>query len=276
MNFDRFKKVARWNFAVNRSQYLKLSLGLFLFMSVPYLLFITRSIWALALYRNTEFAVSSIPGDGMVAWMWTCFLFAMPILCGYTFHNLLTKQSRIKELTLPASNGEKFLFHALVTVGGALLTYVVSFLVINLLQYLTVGLIYGFSYANWLPINPFLFTRLDDDVITNGWLQLFAVLSWVAGFSTFVLGNAIKYRHNVIWTFLFHWALSLVMMLVLGLVSASLVQTNLDWVKNLNEWQFKTLVKVFFIGVPSLIIIFCWWMSYRLYTRAQITTLRNK
>ncbi len=276
MRFDRFMNVARWNLTVNRSQYLKLALGLFLFMSLPFLLFVVRSIWTLSFYRSTPLALASIPGDGMVAWMWTCFLFAMPILCGYTFHNLLTKQSRIKELTLPATNGEKFLFHAIVTVGGALLTYVVSFLVINLLQYLTVGVIYGFSNANWLPVNPLLFTLTDDELIIKGWVQLFAVLSWVAYFSTFVLGNALKYRHNVIWTFLFHWALSFVMMIILGIVSADLLNSDMRWLWEMDETQIKYIVKAFFIGIPSIVIVFCWWMSYRLYTRAQITTRRNK
>ncbi len=271
MNFNRFLNVARWNLTVNRSQYLKLALGLFLFMALPFLLFVVRSIWTLTFYRSTAIALASIPGDGMTAWMWTCFLFAMPILCGYTFHNLLTKQSRIKELTLPATNGEKFLFHTIVTVGGALLTYVVSFLLINLLQYLTVGVIYGFSNANWLPITPLLFTLTDDELISKGWVQLFAVLFWVAFFSTFVLGNALKYRQNVIWTYLFHMAFSLVMMVVMGLISASLVHTDMSCSNGI----LNMLVKVLFVGVPSLVIVFCWWQSYRLYCRAQITSKRN-
>ncbi|MCR4994383.1 MAG: hypothetical protein K6A32_03245 [Bacteroidales bacterium] len=277
MNFDRFKNVARWNFAINRSQYLKLALGLFLFMSMPYLLFIIRSIFTLVLFHDTSIALATLPGEGMTTWMWACFLFAVPILCGYTFHNLLTRQSRIKELTLPASSGEKFLFHALVTVGGALLTYVVSFFVIDLLQYLTVGLIYGFSYARWLPFTPLLFTRLDGALVSdNYWMQVIVVLSWVAFFSTFVLGNALKYRHNVIWTFLFHWVLNMIMMVVLGLVSVFVVETGTNWLDYISEWQFETLVKVVLVAVPSLVTVFCWWMSYRLYTRAQLTTLRNK
>lgn len=276
-NFNRFLNVARWNFTINRSQYTKLALSLFLVMSLPLLTFILKTIWMSAVTGNMELALaSSIPGTNMGTWMSACFIVAWPILSGYTFHNLLTKQSRIKELTLPASNGEKFLFHALVTIGGSLLVYVVSYFLLDILQYLYVGIFYGFSNTHWISYSSILFMHEGDGM----WVLLIMDLMYVAFSSTFVLGNALKYRHNVLWTCLFHFVLSFALLFAVGLTIPFLG----DWMTDVSNWMtdwlqadynfliWKTLLTVFFLAV----IVFCWWAAYRLYTRAQITTLRNK
>ena len=284
MKLDRFLNVARWNFAINRSQYLKLALSLFLVMSLPLLMFILKTIWVFGITHNTEWALASVPGTSLGTWMCGCFVFALPILAGYTFHNLLTKQTRIKELTLPASNGEKFLFHALVTIGGAFLTYVVSFFLLAALQYLFVGIVYGFSYAQWIPYTSIFFgnseiTQAGLPILEDGaafWLALIMDLGLIAFVSTFVLGNAIKYKHNVLWTYLFHWGLGFLSIFCLGLCMPLLADVDLDWLKNLDVDQitigFRWVVIIFLTAVT----VFCWWLSYRLYCRAQITTKRNK
>ncbi len=283
MNTTRFLNVARYNFAINRAQYMKLALSLFLTMSLPLLFFILKTIWVSAISGSTELALASIPGTSLGTWMRGCFVFAFPILAGYTFHNLLTKQSRIKELTLPASNGEKFLFHALVTIGGALLTYVVSFFLLDVIQYLFVGIVYGFSYAEWVSYISILFNEagLRDPLFTSSpWALLILDLMSIAFISTFVLGNAIKYKHNVLWTILFHWGMWFASMLCLGLCLPLL--ENVDW-DGLSNWlqgldPDNTLIALKWITalVLAAITTFCWWMSYRLYCRAQITTKRNK
>lgn len=287
-NFNRFLNVARWNFAINRSQYLKLALSLFLVMSLPLLLFILKSVWVSAVTHQTAWALASIPGIGMGTWMSACFLLAWPILAGYTFHNLLTKQSRIKELTLPASNGEKFLFHALVTIVGSLLTYVVGYFLLDILQYFYVGIVYGFSNAHWIPYTSIFFStpEFTNNILSilgdnaSLWFVLLGDVSSLAFLSTFVLGNAIKYRHNVLWTILFHWAWGFFCLICLGLSIPLLTNGTMDWL-----WRWlsglgadgaialvKWMVLLFFCAIIAL----CWWQSYRLYCRAQITTKRNK
>ena len=284
MNYNRFINVARWNFAINRSQYIKLALSLFLVMSLPLLMFILKTIWVFGITHNTEWALASVPGTSLGTWMSGCFVFALPILAGYTFHNLLTKQSRIKELTLPASNGEKFVFHALVTIGGAFLTYVVSFFLLAAIQYLFVGIVYGFSYAQWTPYASIFFGT--NEIAQTGlpllggnaafWLTLHMDLGLIAFVSTFVLGNAIKYKHNVLWTYLFHWGLGFLSIFCLGLCIPFFADMDLDWLKNLDIDQvtigFRMAATIFLTAVT----VFCWWLSYRLYCRAQITTKRNK
>ena len=279
--------VARWNFAINRAQYMKMALALFLTMSMPLLHFILKSIWVAAVTGNTEMALASIPGTGMGGWMGGCFLFALPIICGYTFHNLLTKQSRIKELMLPASNGEKFLFHALVTIGGAFLTYIVSYFLLDVIQYLYVGIIYGFYYADWIPYNSILFNGNVETsegmcafIRDNIWFALIMDLGLIAFLSTFVLGNAIKYKHNVLWTILFHWGFWFVVMILMGLCLPLLKNIDwggfVEWLQGISEEQARYLLRGTAIIISSAVVAFCWWMSYRLYCRAQITTARNK
>ncbi len=269
MKLDRFLNVARWNFAVNRSQYMKMALSLFLVMAIPFLTFLLKTIWVTGITRSPEIALASFPGADMGDWMAVSFVFALPIICGYTFHNLLTKQSRIKELTLPASNGEKFLFHAVVTVGGALLTYIVGFMLINIIQYFYVGTVYGFSNAEWISYSS-IFFDLDS------WPAFIICLGWLAFASTFVLGNALNYRHNVLWTFVFHMGLGFVSMLCLGMIMPMLIEVDWSWLKNFDLSDAETFVKTIFVTFFTLVIVACWWLSYYFYCHAQITTKRNK
>lgn len=269
-NFNRFLNVARWNFAINRSHYMKMALSLFLIMAIPFLFLVMKTVWVMGVTQSTEMAFAISPLTSMQKYIPFCFVVALPILCGYTFHNLLTKQSRIKELTLPASNGEKFLFHALLTVGGSFLVYVVSYFLIDLLQYLYVGIVFDFAHAAWIPYAG-LFTF---DSTEPSWLQAVVILAWLAFCSTFVLGNALKYRHNVIWTYLFHMAFSFASMIFLGMSVPFMADHAQDLFihAEVNETSVKVAVIVFF----SLLIVLCWWLSYHLYCRAQITTKRNK
>lgn len=269
-DFNRFLNVARWNFAINRAQYLKMALSLFLIMAIPFLMQVMKTVWVMGVTKSTETAFTVLPLTGIREYIPLCYVVALPIICGYMFHNLLTKQSRIKELTLPASNAEKFLFYAILTLCGSLLVYVVSYFLIDLLQYFYVGIVYDFAHAEWIPYAGIF--ALDNT--ESKWFQAVVILAWLAFCSTFVLGNALKYRHNVIWTYVFHMVLGFVSMLLFGM-SMPFLADHLEHFftdMEINETGIKVAITVFFV----LVNVFCWWMSYRLYCRAQITTLRNK
>ena len=105
-------------------------------------------------------------------------------------------------------------------------------------------------------------------------------LALMAFVSTFVLGNAIKYKHGVLWTLLFHWTLSFFIFFCVGLSLPLLAEVDLEW---LFDWLIELGPEAILNGLRWLaiiiltaIIVFCWWMSYRLYCHAQITTKRNK
>lgn len=284
MKYDRFLNVARYNLAINRAQYLKMAVSLFLVMALPFLLFIVKTIWTMGITRNVDYALAAtIPGSNIRGWMQVSFIFAMPIICGYMFHNLLTKQTRIKELTLPASNGEKFLFHALMTVAGAFVVYFVSFFVIDLLQYLYVALVFGFSRATFFSYQSLFFSHVEytgcvdpiTGIMGSYWGRFITNQAWVAYFSTFILGNAIKYKYNVLWTYVFHVALGFVSMMLLGLSMPMIIDADWTWLQNIEEQKVVLFLKIAFTLLFSFVTVFCWWMSYRLYCRAQITTRRN-
>lgn len=275
--------VARWNLAINRSQYIKLALTLFLVMSLPLLMFIMKTVWVFGITSNKDMALLSLPGTGMGEWMSGCFLFALPILAGYTFHNLLTKQTRIKELTLPASNGEKFLFHAVMTIGGAFLTYIVSYFLLDIIQYLYVGIVFGFPYARWIPYASVFFNNASAQGVKlffsdNAalWFTLTADLGLIAFVSTFVLGNAVKYKHNVLWTCLFHWAMGFLALFCMGLAIPFMRDADWTWLENVDGDMVACAAKWGLLLFFATVTVLCWWLSYRLYCRAQITTKRNK
>ena len=103
MNFNRFMNVARYNFAINRAQYTKLAFSLFLVMSLPLLIFILKTIWVFGVTHNTEWALASMPGASMGNWMTMCFVFAWPILAGYTFPSCLER----REVPLPRTGDHR-------------------------------------------------------------------------------------------------------------------------------------------------------------------------
>ena len=114
-DFNRFLNVARWDLSVNSKFYTRSALLMVAIICMPIVVYYLYNMltngffFSAETYDNIHFFVVA---DVLLG------IFYSIISSGYIFHNLLTKQGRINELTLPATNLERFLWHVVVIVIG--------------------------------------------------------------------------------------------------------------------------------------------------------------
>ena len=130
-DFNRFMNVARWDLTVNSKFYTRSALLMVALICMPVVLYYLynmltdNSFFATEISDNISFfVVCDILLGGAYA----------IISSGYMFHNLITRQGRINELTLPATNLERFLWHVAVIVIGVNVVYVAGVVFSDLLH----------------------------------------------------------------------------------------------------------------------------------------------
>ncbi len=296
-SWKRLQNVARWDLAVNRTFYLRVSAlmactviipVLYYYISVLYVTFTTEH----GLYMNFFNVKEDHIGSVSEVILGLGFLGSM-VLMGYMFHGLLTRQSRINELTLPATNAERFLWNVLRTVVGSWLVFWVSVCVADVLH-LLMGCVLGqtgFQSLTWE-----VWKNVPDVVVNSESTQVMLLFGLVCcltnaiTYSLFALGNAWKYKNNIAQTVVFMVAFGtlqiiLVMFFATYLTvladndSAKEILQAIDYLFNQNEGQNAEFVLSILLGalaaVEMLVLALMWWITYRLYCRAQITTKRN-
>lgn len=207
----------------------------------------------------------------------------MIISSGYMFHNLLTKQGRIHEFTLPATNLERFLWHAVVTVVGVHLVFIAGVLLADLIHILFRLMVPGaeinsiflyvfvVAWRYWEQIN--LLSSNHIGVI------LYVTLMTLCYVRSYCLVNAWKYRHNILLTCIFHFLLQSILPLIilsvcmLFSIEKADVSWFASWLIDIDEHftPFIICMNVF----AALLYVGIWLLTYRLYKRAQLTTKRN-
>lgn len=282
-NFNRFWSFGRWDLTVNRSFYRKSVMLVFVIIFLPVLMKYTGLLWQRGVVMRQanpyDFSYMQDSLSGAAGWITFVIPILMTIFMGYTFHNLLTRQGRINELTLPATNLERFVWHvALKGLGGLLLIFL-AVLFADLMH-----VVLGFCVAGQRHFNSLSMTIFGGFVEFSELHISYRLIAWIAGFfaalnhlGVFVLGNAWKYRHNVIQTMLFIIAFSFSCVVLLGF-SLTLLAGHMDFTEasfsfldGLPENLVVSLVSLFEV---ALFCLLCW-LSYRLYCRAQVTTPRN-
>jgi len=267
-SMTRFVNFGKWDLAINKTFYSKAFFAIFGIMAAPVLV---RCFMFLTYAGQGEYAweiFTANMGETTIRF----FGLILPFLFGFVFHNLSTKQGRISELTLPASNCERFVWHACLILFGSLAIAVFSFFVLDLLQYIFVGSVFGFSHAH-----EFIASMLSMFENSGGFRgnEYIRHLARVAFLSTFVLGNALKYRQNILLTIAFHIVFFLVGMFCAALLVGLLLEKQMygysTWIDE-HEAMMETIAVAFFV----LETTGCWVWSYVLYRKAQVTTKRNK
>ncbi len=207
------------------------------------------------------------------------------ISAGYMFHNLLTKQGRISELTLPATNLERFVWHAVVIMIGVPLVFFCGVVVADFLHFLFRLMItnadiqsltaayYWSDFEGWHNYSP----GFEDFMEDYGYELVTTIFIWGACYTrSFSLFNAWKYKYNIPITFLFYFILWTVLPLILLFIgtmffSKENVLDFMEWIKDANPHNI--IIGVGIVGI--LVYIGIWLLTYRLYKRAQLTTKRN-
>ena len=285
-NFNRFWNFGRWDLTVNRTFYRKSALFVIAIIFLPVLMKYTSVLWTRGVLMRQadpyDFTAMQDSLSGTVGWIGFVIPILMTLFMGYTFHNLLTRQGRINELTLPATNLERFVWHLSLMLVGGLLLIVLAVLFADLMH-----VVLGFCVAGQRHFNSLFLSVFKDSFEASGnvgGIDVSAGLPWLIGFfgglfhlGVFVLGNAWKYRHNVIQTILFITAFSFSCVVLLGF-SFTLMAGHMDFTEASFSFLEHVPEKLVFIGVLLVEMALCclvYWLSYRLYCRAQVTTPRN-
>ena len=283
-SFKRFINVARWDLSVNSKFYTRSAIMMMAFISTPIVLFYLYNM------LTKGFLLMGSTTDNVEGFAATIALIGLAysvISAGYMFHNLLTKQGRISELTLPATNLERFVWHAVVIMIGVPLVFFCGVVVADFLHFLfrlmitnadiqslTAAYYWGEGdFSNWHNYSP----GFEDFMEDYGYELVTTIFIWGACYTrSFSLFNAWKYRYNIPITFLFYFILWTVLPLILLFIgtmffSEEYVLDFMNWIKDANAHNI--IIGVGIVGI--LVYIGIWLLTYRLYKRAQLTTKRN-
>lgn len=275
-SFNRFLNVARWDLSVNSKFYTRSSLLLVAIISMPVVLYYLYSM------LNHNFFLTGNVSDNVGTFSVILALIGCAyavISSGYMFHNLLTKQGRISELTLPATNLERFLWHFVVIVIGVQVVYFFGVVFADVLHVLFRLTIPG-AEINSLTKEMFIncFNLEDLGMLSNhGFgVMLFFIILMSCYCRSFCLVNAWKYRYNIPLTFLLYFVLNTVLPLLLLFIGKLLInrewfESFIGWLGDVNPTTALVCLNIF----AALIYVGIWLLTYRLYCRAQITTRRN-
>ena len=281
-SFKRFINVARWDLSVNSKFYTRSAIMMMAFISTPIVLFYLYNM------LTKGFLLMGNPSDNVESFAVAISLIGLAytvISAGYMFHNLLTKQGRISELTLPATNLERFVWHAVVIMIGVPLVFFCGVVVADFLhllfrlmiknadiQSLTATYYWG-DFSDWLNGS----TAYKDFMEEIGYEFVATIFIWGGCYTrSFSLFNAWKYKYNIPITFLFYFILWTVLPLILLFIgtmcfSEEYVLDFMNWLKDANPHNI--IIGVGIVGL--LVYIGIWLLTYRLYKRAQLTTKRN-
>ena len=276
-NFKRFLNVARWDLSVNSKFYTRSALLMVAVICMPVVLYY---LYSMVMKSYLSFATIYDTAEGFATVINLIGLAYMIIASGYMFHNLLTKQGRINELTLPATNLERFIWHAVVVIVGVDVVFFAGVLTADLLHVLfrlpipnaeihSITLAaYNYDFSELLELDEF-------NKNTFGLIVFFFLMAlcYVRSFS---LVNAWKYRYNIPLTFFIYFLIQTFLPLLVLFIVTQFISP--EFVSNLWNWLNETSITFWIVCldiIAALLYDGIWLLTYRLYKRAQLTTKRN-
>lgn len=217
-------------------------------------------------------------------------------------HPLTARKDRLKTLTLPATNGEKYLWHLLlVGVGGAALLFasllladglnalfslLVGFdrvysLTASVWSLLTMGYYEGMGHGGWLDYSEWVREMVATEPCASVGLWLAVVLSAWWQWSAFIYGSTVKFRYNILWTLLALWVLQMVLS-VAAFVSCAIVENmsedQLFFTGQMDRDSAERQVLILLYSLDFLLLATgacMWWRSWVRFRRVQITSRLN-
>lgn len=286
LNWNRIVNIARWDINTHRQAYVKYSLlqvGVYVIMTMYSYVMLWLGSPGDMIFSDKYVVMSLTTAIGSVHWLQGLLLMST------MFHGLHTRQGRVNELTLPATNLERFLWNVIRTVGANWLFFVVGVLLADLFHAVFVlsvwgsGVqIYSITLDQWHLWSYFYnnnYPFFDRVPGVAGVLLVTGLLLLSRAFVvTFALGSAWKYRRSFATTVLYHilfWAAVVMSMMVLVTVLGSVMTPHslihLRFLTHVDSWLWGSV----FVVIAAAIYCGIWYLTYRLYCQAQITTRRN-
>ena len=308
-NTKRFANYANFDLTINKNFYRNLALVLFFtIVGLVVLSFFMR--WLT--YQVS--APSSIYNDLTLTSLVVIVImqFSFYIAGGCTLHPLRNKQGRITNLTMPATNLEKYTWHVLVCVIGALVVSVLSVAVADLINYLMTIAVFKnsegvqslfvsvFSNTTGTAIQNFTnqmhasmngVTITDptyvspQDALLGNILNASLFATWASIFCTtsiYAFGNSLKYKFNLPITYIILKAIEFFFAIIL-FIGMIWFTANIDTMDRMfAEETMRAFFENFHIYLyvwGSLLILagiglFVW--AYNRYTKAQLCNKLNK
>lgn len=303
INRQRFLNYAKWDLTINKSFYRNMTIATasIIFMVTIMGFFIRWTGW-----KSTKAVIDATMGDisshmenalldklsvdGTAAVIAIICALAMIVFAGCINHPLRNKQGRITALTLPTTNGEKFLWHVILMIGGGFLLCVVSLLLADLfnaaLSLVTFGpegvmSMTGAIVNNCIDMYKELdYLRTDEDayVFVNS-LIIYMIICYTFMLTIFAFGNALKYKFNILFTIIVLQVIQFVFSILFLIGMISIGTTVSEWIDSIDEKTIFNIV-LSLINITSVVMVglmvFMWWKSYNLYCKAQVTSTWNK
>ena len=240
LSLRRIKLLMQWDWALNRKKYIWEWIATFMaYFTINWFLLLTAG-------RSHDL-------DGFLAVsLFSVFLllaiFAARSLADPVSHN----ETRLAFLTLPASNGEKFLYRALFVTVFYFIISAVLFVMADVAQYVChLMLEWRMPYLQF-STSPTLVTSLLPMVFTQ---SFYAMLPLTMGLSLLLI-----HATAVLAGFLNKCVFAVIMLIVLRNSIFAL-----DWMEKAIGGEALWVNMVLFC-----LIVFCWWLAYRLFCRRQI------
>lgn len=265
-NLNRFGHVVRLDVQQNRRRYLKYLAACYLAcLLVELLVFYKPSRHGADLVA----AMLHTAANSFIAIQFWAMLAGASAL----FENLNTKGGRQAELTLPATNAEKFLSRYLLSTVGFLALFLTGFVAADLTR-MAVFPMLGHSFPSAVPVVfETLFGRSDSLITINGeavsralyvQVHLVATLSMILTHACYLVGSALLRKNAFVLTSLALFVLAV----AAGWVTVELAGARFELFTSVDDtWQLACLNAVLFV-----LIVGCYWLTWRRFCRIQVIT----
>ena len=265
MNKNRFLQVLRWELLLSKRQIATMALTFFGLVVIPQILTLVFKSSSSSAYTMGIFC--------------SVALFAYLLCSGaHIFSSFRSRQQRINNFMLPASNKEKFIARYLVLVVAMPLAAIAGFFAGDVLQYL-MSLMINSNAAQWAT--SALTEGLNNSGIFHFYTNLNGDPSPVEGFLVILLGTithagfllfgSIYHKHPLVMAVLTWMAIGIAL-LTLGALAASLLTEFLN--SGYTIILYDAWWKALYFVISIALIIFCYWFAFRRYTRLQVINNR--
>ena len=314
-NKERFIHFAQYDLVINKTFYRNFALftsisligGTVLAFMGRYLLWTYSGVNASSYYAPSPTDIIHYQNMELAAqYIFTFLTIMMSIFAGCWAHNLRNKQGRINELTLPATNLEKFVWHVGLMVIGGFTLCLLSLLLADGINALLTLLIYDsengipsltaavFNVADLSFISDRLNLTIQADfkghintnleeyesaisIIRAAGVLMFT--SFISNIAVYMFGNALKYKYNIILTYVILQAISAIVGIIGFILFAIQLITPNPSIQEIDPQTILPYVPAalyIWSTANILLSVFFIWKSFQLYKKAQITTSFNK